>query len=69
MYQYKARLTTSLEIIAQGHNVEDVEHQIKKFRRAQKRGEHTKMNIPVEIIHVFRDLKKGQGKEILLKIV
>lgn len=69
MYQYIAKLKSSLEIIAEGHNVEDIENQIKRFRRGQKKGEHTKMNEPVEIFHVFSDTKHGRGKEVLLKII
>ncbi len=69
MYQFKARLKSSLEVVAEGHSIEDIENQIKRFRRSQKRGEHTKMNEPIEIIHVFRELKRNQGKEVILKIV
>lgn len=69
MYQYKARLKSSLKVIAEGHSIEDVENQIIHFKRGQKRGEHTYMNVPIEIIHVLRDQKTGIGKEVILRIV
>ncbi|WP_127942810.1 MULTISPECIES: MAG6790 family protein [unclassified Mycoplasma] len=69
MYQYRARLKSSQEIIAESHTLENIEHQITAFRRAQLQGKHTKMNEPVEVIHIFRNKKQGTGKEVLVKIV
>lgn len=69
MYQYKARLKQSQEIIAEGHTLEEVEKQIIHFKREQKKGIHTNMNNQIEIIHIQRDQIKGKGKEKLVKVV
>ena len=65
MYQYKAILKSTKETVAEGHTVQDVENQIVHFKRQQKRGEHTDMNVPVEIFHIYRN---GE-KEELVKII
>ena len=65
MYQYKGLLKSSREIVAEGHTVEDIEHEVLHFRREQKKAIHTKGNEPVEVVHVFRD---GE-KEKLIKII
>ncbi|TCG11096.1 MAG6790 family protein [Mycoplasma todarodis] len=69
MYQYKAVLKSTKEIISQGHTLEDVEKDIKGFRRGHKHGLHTDSNVQVEIYHVLRDQKEGHGKDKLLKVV
>ncbi|AAT28074.1 MAG6790 family protein [[Mycoplasma] mobile] len=71
MYQYKAVLKSTQEIIAEGHTVEDIEHQIVAFRRAAKKGDHTRSNEQVQIIHVKRAQKEGANlaKEEVVKIV
>lgn len=71
MFQYKALLKGSKELIAEGHTVENVENQVLHYRRQQKKGEHTNMNNPVEIIHVQRTHLNDhrQEKEVLIKII
>ncbi|MGL5521760.1 MAG: MAG6790 family protein [Metamycoplasmataceae bacterium] len=71
MYQYKAILVSSREVIAEGHSVQDVENAIKTFRRGQKRGEHTSENEKIEILHIFRNQKEGKTniKEEIIKVV
>lgn len=71
MFQYKAILKSSKEIVAQGHSVEEVEHQIVSYRRGQKRGEHTRANENIEIYHIQRNQKEGnlRVKEELIKVV
>ena len=65
MYQYKAILKSTKEVVAEGHTVQDVENQIVHFKRGQKRDEHTDMNVPIEIFHVFRHGEKDE----LIKVV
>ncbi len=69
MYQYKGVLKSTREIVAEGHTIEDIEKDVIKFRRGQKREEHTEGNVGIEIIHVKRDQKTGHGKEVLIKII
>lgn len=71
MFQYKAVLLSTNEIIAEGHSVQDVENDIKKFKRAGKKGEHTRVNEKIEIIHIQRDQRKGvwYSKEETIKVV
>ena len=69
MYQYKAMLKSNRTIIAEGHSVEDIEHAVLHFRRQQKKNAHTKMNEPVEVIHVKHNVEKNQHKEELIKII
>ena len=69
MYQYIARLKASKELIAEGHTVEDIEHQIVRFKRGIKRGEHTRDNEQIEIVHVHRDQVGGNPTEKLVKVV
>ncbi|VEU59316.1 MAG6790 family protein [Mesomycoplasma neurolyticum] len=70
MYQYKAILKSSKKVIAEGHTLEDVEKEIIRFIREQKKGLHTEGNIPIEIYHIERDKKKGNhfSKDKLIKI-
>ena len=42
MYQYKAILKSTREVVAEGHSLEDLEKQIKHFKREQKRNIHTR---------------------------
>ncbi|OYD26550.1 hypothetical protein EI74_0755 [Mycoplasma testudineum] len=71
MYQYKAILKTTGEKIAEGHSVQEVEQEVKSYRRGQKHGEHTRGDDLVEIIHVERSKKEGTlaSKEKLVKTV
>ncbi len=69
MYQYKAVLKHNKEVIAEGHNLEDIEKGIKHFKREQKKGIHTNMNNAIEIIHVKRDQLHGDGKDEIIKVV
>ena len=69
MYQYKAVLKSTKEIISKGHTIEDVEKEIIGFRRGHKYGLHTDSNVQVEIYHVLRDQKEGHGKDKLIKVV
>ncbi|ADE19729.1 MAG6790 family protein [Mycoplasma crocodyli] len=71
MYKYKAKLVASQEIIANANSLEELEGLIKGFRRGQKRGEHTRANEKIEIIHIERNNLEGKksSKEEVLKIV
>ena len=69
MYQYKAILKSNKEVIAEGHNVEDIEHKVKHFKREQKKGLHTKGNDVIEIIHNKIDHISGKKKEQLIKVL
>ena len=69
MYQYKAILKQSKEMVAEGHTLDDIEKQIVSFKRKQKKGIHTNMNNQIEIIHVQRDQVHGKGKEKIIKVV
>ncbi|MBN3534680.1 MAG6790 family protein [Mycoplasma procyoni] len=71
MYQYKAILKSTKEVIAQNHTLEDLEKDIKHFIREQKRGIHTNSNVPIEIYHVQRDKTSGveNSKEKLVKVL
>ncbi|PAF54693.1 MAG6790 family protein [Mycoplasmopsis agassizii] len=71
MYQYKAILKSTKEVVAEGHSVKDVENDIKAYRRAQKKGEHTKGQELIEIYHVFREKTEGEdnSKKELIKTV
>ena len=69
MYQYKAVLKHSKQIIAEGHSLEDVENQIVHFKRGQKYGRHTNMNNEITIIHNLRDKVSGKYKEKIIKVV
>lgn len=65
MYQYKAILKSTKEVIAQNHTIDKLENDIKHFKREQKKGVHTRANDSIEIFHVHRD----DGKEELIKII
>ena len=67
MYQYIARLESTKEVIYEGHTIQEVENHCLTYRRQQKKGSHTNMNIPIEIIHVKRDQLTGLKKEEVLK--
>jgi len=69
MYQYKAVLKSTKEVIAEGHSVEDIEHAVLHYRRQQKNNSHTEMNVPVEVIHVKHNVEKNINKEELVKII
>ncbi|WP_036463841.1 MAG6790 family protein [Mycoplasmopsis sturni] len=71
MYKYKAKLVANGEIIAQENSLDDLNAAIKRFRRGQKHGLHTKANENIEIIHVQRDGLHGKefSKEEIIKIV
>lgn len=71
MYQYRAILKSNQEIIAEGHTIEEVEHQVCAFRRQAKKGIHTRDNENVEIYKVLRNQKEGEhhSKEELIKII
>ena len=69
MYQYKAVLKSTQEVIAEGHSVDDIEKSVLAFRRQQKKNEHTEMNVPVEIIHVKKNIEQNKNKEELVKII
>ena len=71
MYKYKAKLTSSQEIIAQANTLEDIEGLVLGYRRKQKYDEHTSAKVPVEIIHVERDNLKGKYKtdEKVVKVI
>lgn len=65
MYQYKAILKSTQEVIAENHSVDQLLADIKHFKREQKHGEHTRSGDSIEIFHVHRD---GSKKE-LIKVV
>lgn len=71
MYQYKAILRSSQEVVAHGHTIEDVEKQIVHFKRQQKKGVHTNQNNPIDIFHVERNKTSGshKSKHILVKSI
>lgn len=71
MYKYKAILVSSREKVAEANTLMELEGQIKSFRRGQKRGEHTRANEKIEIIHNERNNLEGKrkSKEELIKIV
>lgn len=71
MFQYKAILISTKEVVAEGHTLQDVENEIVSFRRGQKKGLHTKGNEKIQIFHVQRNQKEGtwKAKEELIKIV
>ena len=69
MYQYKAILKSSKKVIAEGHNVEDIEHKVKHFKREQKKGLHTKGNEVIEIFHNKINHISGKIKEELIKVI
>jgi hypothetical protein len=69
MYQYKAILKSTKEIVAEGHTIEDIEKQIIHYKRQQKKGFHTHGNEPVQIFHVQRNQETGKHKDLLLKVV
>lgn len=71
MYKYKAKLISNQEIIAEANSLVDLEALIKSFRRAQKRGVHTRANEKIVIIHTERNNLSGKkfSKDEILKIV
>ncbi|UVD81431.1 hypothetical protein NV226_01705 [Mycoplasma iguanae] len=71
MYQYKAMLKSTKEVIAEGHSVEEIEKKIVRFKRGRKYQEHTRDNEQIEIIHFKRNKTDGihQSKQELVKIV
>lgn len=71
MYQYKAILNTTKEVIAEAHSVDDLEKDIIRFKRAQKRDEHTRSNDKINVYHVTRKTAEGknQVKETLIKTI
>ncbi|AKA50015.1 MAG6790 family protein [Mycoplasmopsis gallinacea] len=71
MYKYKAKLLSNGELVAQSNSLEDLEGQIKSFRRKQKYGLHTKQNEKIQILHVERNNLEGasHSKEVVLKNV
>ncbi|WP_027334210.1 MAG6790 family protein [Mycoplasma elephantis] len=71
MYQYKAVLNSNQEIIAEAHSIEDIEKQIKRFKREQKQNLHTRGNDTISIYHVNRKTAEGNNneKEKLVKVV
>lgn len=70
MYQYKAILRKTGDLIAEGHTFNEIEHGIKHFKRAQKRGEHTNGNDRIEIYHTRRNKLFGfKAKDELVKVI
>ncbi|MEA4134455.1 hypothetical protein NPA13_01045 [Mycoplasma sp. 2045] len=71
MYKYKAKLVASGEVIAQANTIDELEGQIKGFRRGQKHGLHTKGNEKIEIFHIERNNLEGKShsKEVSVKVV
>ncbi|UWD33906.1 MAG6790 family protein [Mesomycoplasma molare] len=71
MYQYKAVLKSTKEIIAKGHTLEDIEKEIVHFIREQKKGIHTNSNVPIEVYHIQRNKTDGTNlsKEKLVKTI
>ena len=69
MYQYKAILRSTREVVTEGHDLEDVLSGVKTFRRGEKNGEHTNSNIPIDIYHVKRDKVSGHHNDVLLKTI
>ena len=65
MYQYKAILQSSKEVIAENHTIEKIENDIVHYKRQQKKGIHTHANDNISIYHVFRD----GTKEKLIKTI
>lgn len=65
MYQYKAVLKSTKEVIAENHTIEKIEADIKHFQRETKHGIHTKGGDTIQIFHVFRD---GSKEELLKEI-
>lgn len=68
MYQYKAILSSTREVIAQEHTIEDLENAVLHYRRGQKKGEHTLGNVKVEVYHIEND-HDGRIKEKLIKSI
>lgn len=69
MYQYKAILRSTKQIVAEGHSIKSILALVKSFKRQQRKGIHTHANDQIEIIHVHRDKLHGFGKPKLVKIV
>ncbi|MDJ1646726.1 MAG6790 family protein [Mycoplasma phocimorsus] len=71
MYQYKAILNSTKEVIASEHTIEEIEKRIVHFKRRQKYHEHTRANEKISIYHVIRNNKEGaeSSKEVLIKEV
>ena len=65
MYQYKAILKSTKEVIAENHSKEQIMHDIKHFKREQAKNIHTHGNDQIEIYHTFRD----GSKDKLIKVV
>ena len=66
MYQYKAILNSSKEVIKKDHTIEDIE----KFIVGWRRKNADKSSEKIEIIHVFRSNKlTWKSKEELVKVV
>ena len=69
MFQYKAILRSNKQIVSEGHNIEEVIHGVRSFRRGEKNGDHTSSNVPVDIYHVKREKNSGNHQDILLKTI
>ena len=69
MFQYKAVLRSNKNVISEGHDVVDVIHGAKSYRRGEKKGEHTNSNVPIDIYHVKRDKVSGLHQDVLIKTI
>lgn len=69
MYQYKGKLKSTKEVIAEGHSIEEIEKLILHFKRGQKKKKHTDGNVPIEIYHVQINHVTGKYKDKLIKVV
>lgn len=54
MYQFRAVLRSTNEIISEGHTIDDVEKDIVHFKRQQKHNAHTRGNEKIVIYHMKR---------------
>lgn len=70
MYQYKAVLVSSKEVITEGHTLEEIEHALIAYRRQAKKGVHPHTNDQIKIVHVRRNKLWGRkSTEEIIKIV
>lgn len=71
MYQYKAILRSTGEVIHEGHTIQEVEHAVVHFRREQRKGLHTHGNDKIDIYHAIRNKLFGwrKSRKELIKTV
>lgn len=71
MYQYKAILRSTGEVIHEGHTIKEIEHAIVHFKREQRKGLHTHANDRIDIYHAIRNklLGTNKSKKELIKTI